>query len=154
MSMFKFFFFLCAIFTLSSADSIDIDSLLIDAKKSKKHILIFLHKPQCSYCERMVLFTLSDDDVIEKIKKDFIFVDINIGDLGEVVFDDFKGNKHDFAKSLSFNFYPSAVFIDGDGEVIYGQAGYKDEEQFLNTLRFVASHSYIDLGIDDFKYKE
>ncbi len=145
------FLLLIAIFTASGADSIDIDRLLINAKKSHKHVLIFLHKPHCSFCENMILFTLPEDEIAEKIKKNFIFVDIDIADSGEVIFDDFKGTKHEFAKSLGFNFYPSSVFIDDDEEVVYGQAGYKDEDQFLKTLRFVESRSYTDIGIDDFK---
>lgn len=148
--MFKFFL-LIAIITVGDADSINIDKLLGEAKKSHKHVLIFLHKPTCSYCENMILFTLPEDDVAQKIKKSFIFVDIDIADSGEVIFDDFKGSKQEFAKSLGFNFYPSSVFIDEDEEVVYGQAGYKDEDEFLKTLRFVESRSYTDMGIDDFK---
>ena len=149
--MIKLFFILIAIFTASSADSINIDKLISEAKKSHKHVLIFLHKPHCSYCENMILFTLPDDEVAEKIKKNFIFVDIDISDSEQVIFDDFNGSKHEFAKSLSFDFYPSAVFIDEEEEVVYGQAGYKDEDQFLKTLRFVESRAYTDMGIDDFK---
>ena len=149
--MFKLFFLLISISSLYGADSINIDKLLVQAKKSKKHLLIFLHKPQCSYCESMQLFTLTDDDVVKKIKKHFIFLDIDIADSGKVLFDDFNGSKHDFAKSLGFNFYPSSIYIDEDEEVVYGEAGYKDEEKFLKILRFVESRSYKHMSIDDFK---
>ena len=154
MKILKFFLIFFSLLTISGANTIDIDKLLAEAKKSHKHVLIFLHKPHCSFCENMMLFTLPDDDVKDKIKKNFIFVDINIGDSGIVVFDDFKGSKHEFAKSLSFDFYPSSVFINQEGEVVYGQAGYKDEEKFLNTLRYVASRSYVNMGIDEYKYKK
>jgi thioredoxin-related protein len=149
--MIRLFFILIAIFTVSSADIINIDKLLGYAKKSHKHVLIFLHKPHCSYCENMIEFTLPDEKISQKIKKNFIFVDIDIADSERVIFDDFNGSKHDFAKSLGFDFYPSAVFIDEDEEVVYGQAGYKDEDKFLKTLRFVESRAYVDMGIDDFK---
>ena len=142
---------LTTIIAISSADRINIDTLIIKAKKSHKHVLVFLHKPRCSYCESMMLFTLPDKDVAQKIKKSFIFVDIDIADDGDVIFDDFNGSKHEFAKSLGFNFYPSSVFIDEEEEVVYGQAGFKDEEKFLKTLRFVESCAYKDMGIDDFK---
>ena len=151
MKMVRLFFVLFTIVTLGGADSINIDKLAAYAKKSHKHVLIFLHKPHCNFCENMIEFTLPDEKIEEKIKKNFIFVDINIADKGKIIFDDFNGSKHDFAKLLRFNFYPSSVFIDGDGEVVYGQAGYKDEDKFLKTLRFVESCSYVDMGIDDFK---
>lgn len=149
--MFKLFLLLISIITLSGAGSINIDTLLTQAKQSKKHLLIFLHKPQCSYCESMQLFTLADKDIEEKIKNDFIFVDIDIADSGKVIFDDFNGTKHDFAKSLGFNFYPSSVYIDKEAEVVYGQAGFKDEEKFLKILRYVKSRAYVDVSIDEFK---
>ena len=149
--MFKLFLLLISIITLSGAGSINIDTLLTQAKQSKKHLLIFLHKPQCSYCESMQLFTLADEDIEEKIKNDFIFVDIDIADSGKVIFDDFNGTKHDFAKSLGFNFYPSSVYIDKEAEVVYGQAGFKDEEKFLKILRYVKSRAYVDVSIDEFK---
>ena len=151
MKIIKLFFISCTIFTISSASDINIDALTKQAKKSHKLVLVFLHKPRCSYCESMTLFTLADDDIAEKIKKSFIFVDIDIADTGKIIFDGFKGNRQEFAKSLGFNFYPSSVFIDGENEVVYGQAGYKDEEKYLKILRFVESYSYKEMHIDEFK---
>ena len=142
------FFLLIAIISMNYADSINIDKLLGEAKKSDKHLLIFLHKPTCSYCENMILFTLPEDDIADKIKKNSIFVDIDIENSGEVIFDDFKGSKQEFAKSLGSNFYTSSVFIDEEKEVVYGQAGFKDEDVFLKTLCFVESHAYKEMSID------
>jgi len=149
--MIKILFILVTIFTISGADNINIDTIVGEAKKSHKHVLIFLHRPGCSYCNTMIEFTLPDEKIVQKIKKSFIFVDINIGDSGEVTFDDFKGNRQEFAKEIGYNFYPSTVLIDKNKEIVYGVAGYKDEEEFLNILRFIESHSYEDMDIEDFK---
>ncbi len=149
--MIKIFLILVAAFTISSADNINLDTIIGKAKKSHKYVLIFLHRPNCSYCETMIEFTLPDEKIVQKIKKNFIFVDIDIGDSGEVTFDDFKGTRQEFAKELGYNFYPSTVFIDENKEIVYGVAGYKDEEEFLNILRFVKSHSYEEMDIEDFK---
>jgi len=143
------FFLLIVIITMSCADSININKLLGEAKKSDKHLLIFLHKPTCSYCKNMILFTLPEDDIADKIKKNSIFVDIDIANSGEVVFDEFKGSKQEFSKSLGSNYYPSSVFIDEEKKVLYGQAGFKDEDVFLKILCFVESRSYKDMSIDD-----
>ncbi len=149
--MIKFLFILVTIFTISGANSIDIDTIISKAKKSHKQVLVFLHRPGCGYCNTMIEFTLPDEKIVQKIKKNFIFIDIDIGDSGDVTFDDFKGSKQEFAKELGFNFYPSTVFIDDEKEIVYGVAGYKDEDEFLNILRFVESHSYEDMDIEDFK---
>ena len=149
--MIKILLILVSIFSITNAKDINIDIVINNAKKSHQHVLVFLHRPGCSYCETMIEFTLPDAEIAQKIKKNFIFVDIDIGDSGKVTFDEFKGNRQEFAKYLGYNFYPSAVFIDKNKDIVYGEAGYKDEEKFLKILRFVESHSYEDMDIDDFK---
>ena len=150
MSMIKLLFIFVSVAIISYASNIDIDMIYGNAKKENKHVFIFLHKPCCSFCENMIELTLADEKINQKIKKSFIFVDINVVDSGEVVFDEFKGSKREFAKELGFDFYPSSVFIGEDKEIVYGQAGYKDEDQFLNTLCFIQSHAYEKMGIDEY----
>ena len=147
----KFLVVLVTLFSISSADNINIDTITAKAKKSHKYVLVFLHRPNCSYCNTMIEFTLPDEKIVQKIKKSFIFVDIDISDSGEVIFDDFKGTKQEFAISIGYNFYPSSVFIDKNKEIVYAQPGYQDEDVFLNILRFVESHSYKEMDIEDFK---
>ncbi|MFA6196072.1 MAG: thioredoxin fold domain-containing protein [Sulfurimonas sp.] len=133
------------------ADNIKIDSVFSEAKKSHKYVLIFLHKPNCGYCERMLDFTLENKKVALKIKKNFIFVDINIADMGEVSFKDFKGSRRDFAKFLGYDFYPSTIFMNSDKEVVYSQPGYQDENKYFKILSYIDSHSYAEMGIEEFK---
>ena len=149
--MIRILFILASIFAISGADNINIDAIAAKAEKSHKHVLIFLHRPSCGYCETMIEFTLPDETIEQKIKKNFIFVDVNIGDAGEVTFDGFKGTRREFAKDLGYDFYPSTVFVGEDKEIVYAVAGYKDENDFLKILRFTQSHSYEEMDIDDFK---
>ena len=152
--MIKILFILTSIFALGGANDINIDTTFGEVKKSHKHMLIFLHKPHCGYCERMIEFTLTDEKIEKKIKNNFIFVDIDTDNSGEVIFDGFKGSKKEFAEDLGYNFYPSSVFLDSDKEEVYAVAGYKDENDYLTVLRFVESFSYENVGIDDFKESE
>ena len=149
--MIKFFLFVFSVLNVSLAEDIHLDTIYADAEKSHKIVLVILHKPHCGYCEQMVDFTLTDDDVVESIEKDFVLVDMNIGDSGKVIFDDFTGTKKEFAISIGYNFYPSSVFIAGDKEIVFAQYGYKDEEYFLKVLRFVKSRSYEHMAVDNFK---
>jgi len=149
--MIRLLVILVTVFTISSADNINIDTIIGEAKKSHKNVLVFLHRPHCSYCNTMIEFTLPDENIVQKIKKSFVFVDIDITGSGEVIFDGFKGTKQEFAISIGYNFYPSSVFIDKNKEIVYAQPGYQDEDEFLNILRFVESHSYKEMDIEDFK---
>ena len=127
---------------MTFAGDVDLDKLVMDAKKTDKHILVFLHITGCTYCLKMQEWTFDDDKVIEALKKDFIFVDINVRDEGLVSFDNMKISKLKFAKEIGYPIYPSCLFFDKNGELVYDEVGFRDETQFLKTLQDVSSKAY------------
>jgi len=128
-----------------SANDINLNQLVVEAKKTNKHILVFLHITGCDYCLRMQEFTFDDEMVKAAIKKDFIFVDINVRDEGVVSFDGVKVSKIKFAKEIGYAMYPSCLFFDQNGELVYDEVGYKDENRFLEALKVVSSKDYNDI---------
>lgn len=130
---------------MTFANDVNLDQLVVEAKKTNKHILVFLHIPGCNYCLNMQEFTFDDEMVIAAIKKDFIFVDINVRDEGVVIYDNFKVSKLKFAKETGYPMYPSCLFFDKNGELVYDGVGYRDENQFLKILKIVSSRSYDDI---------
>lgn len=142
----KKIFFLFIIFVSSIfAENIDLNKLVNEAKKSHKHILIFLHISGCSHCVKMEEFTFDDPKVEQMIKKHFLFVDINVKDDGNVSLLTFKGNKINFAKHIGYDMYPSSVFLDENATVVFDEIGYKDEIKYLKTLQLVSNKSYNDI---------
>ena len=127
---------------MAFASDVNLDQLIFEAKKTNKHILVFLHITGCDYCMRMQEFTFDDDGVLAAIKKDFIFVDINVKDEGVVIYDNFKVSKLKFAKESGYPMYPTCLFYDKNGELVYDAVGYKDENKFLKILKYVSSNSY------------
>ncbi len=136
---------LLTVVSITFANDVDLDQLVLDAKKTNKHILVYLHITGCNYCLKMQEWTFDDDKVIEAIKKDFIFVDINVRDKGLVSFDNMKITKLKFAKEIGYPMYPTCLFFDKNGELVYDEVGYRDEEKFLKTLQLVSSKAYNDL---------
>ncbi len=136
---------LLTVVSMTFANDVDLDKLVIEAKKTNKHILVFLHITGCNYCLKMQEWTFDDDKVIEAIKKDFIFVDINVRDKGLVSFDNMKITKLKFAKEIGYPMYPTCLFFDKNGELVYDEVGYRDESKFLKTLQLVSSKAYDDL---------
>jgi len=137
--------FILSIYIFASvtfASDVNLDQLVSEAKKTNKHILVFLHITGCDYCMRMQEFTFDDDAVLAAIKKDFIFVDINVKDKGVVIYDNFKVSKLKFAKESGYPMYPTCLFYDKNGELVYDGVGYKDENAFLKILKDVSSNAY------------
>jgi thioredoxin-related protein len=136
---------LLTIVSITFADDVNLDQLVVKAKNTNKHILVFLHITGCNYCLKMQEWTFDDDKVIEAIKNDFIFVDINVRDEGLVSFDNHKISKLKFAKEIGYPMYPSCLFFDQNGELVYDEVGYRDENNFLETLKIVSSKAYNDI---------
>ncbi len=152
MKLLKVFTFLLLLISSSFAQSISIDVkdgiINIDqiakqeAAVEKKHILIFFHMTYCPYCMKMIKNAFSDKTAKKKMEKDFIFIDANIDDEGIIQYKDFKGNKKEFAKSLAIGYYPTVVFIDGNGEIVYALKGYRKTETFIHTLDYITTKAY------------
>jgi len=133
---------LLSVISITLAHDVNLDQLVVEAKKTNKHILVYLHITGCVYCVRMQEFTLDDDMVKAAIKKDFIFVDMNVKDEGLVKYDNFEVTKMKFAKEIGYPIYPSCLFFDQNGELVYDGVGYRDEKKFLKELELVSSKSY------------
>ena len=138
---------LLTVVSINFANDVNLDQLVVEAKKTNKHILVYLHITGCDYCLNMEEFTFDDEMVIATIKKDFIFVDINVRDEGLISFDGFKVSKLKFAKEIGYPMYPSCLFFDKNGELVYDEVGYRDEKKFLETLKMVSSKAYDDIEI-------
>lgn len=137
----------------SSPNIIDIDNLSQKAEEEHKHVLLFFHKFGCGFCEKMRDVTLDDEKVENMIEKYFIFVDIGIDDEGQVKHKNFKGTKHDYAKSLEISFYPTVGFVDGNNSIVYGVIGYRGVESFLKALQYIETESYKLMDLDAFETK-
>lgn len=133
------------VISITFASDVNLDNLVLEAKKTNKHILVFLHITGCNYCLKMQEFTFDDEKIEKSIKKDFIFVNINVRDEGIVSFDGSKMSKLQFAKESGYPMYPSCLFFDKNGELVYDEVGYRDEVKFLNTLKLVRTKAYDDL---------
>ncbi|SHO80993.1 Thioredoxin [hydrothermal vent metagenome] len=135
------------------SDEVDfnIDKYSMEAKKSNKHIILFLHKDNCGFCERMS-FTLEEDKLSKAIKKDFILLDINRDDDEIVSYQDFKGSNAKFLKALGVNFYPLLMFINPkSNKIIYTISGYKDSDKVLVVLDYIKSNSYTKMTLEEFE---
>lgn len=136
---------LLTVVSITFANDINLDHLVVEAKKTNKHILVYLHISGCDYCLNMEEFTFDDEMIIAAIKKDFIFVDINVRDEGFISFDGFKVSKLKFAKEIGYPMYPSCLFFDKNGELVYDAVGYRDEIKFLKILKIISSKAYNDI---------
>lgn len=132
------------------AKIINVDNITTQAKQQNKQVLIFFHMTNCGACKKMIRLSLNDKKIIQQIDKDFIYLDLNINDDDNIIYKDFKGSIHKFARSLDIHLYPSTIFIGKDDEVKYHLVGYRDKEKFSTVIEYVSTMSYNKMTLDSF----
>ncbi len=149
-----FFSLFLSIFLNASDVDYELDKSSSLAKKEHKHLMLFLHKNHCGYCEGMFLH-LDEESLAKPIKKDFILLDINRDEDDErVSYQGFEGTNREFLKELGVDFYPAMVFIDENNKIIFDVSGYRSSQKILTVLNYISSKSYKDMSLEEFRDEE
>jgi thioredoxin-related protein len=136
--------------THSAIDWNNFNDGLAEAENSDKPILVFVSTTWCSYCRKMREDTFADDRIINRLKDSFVAVAID-GDAGNTV--RYKGrqfSEKDFTRALRVRGFPTTIFFDSGGEIVFGQPGYIPPEQFEVVLEFISEGAYKEQTFQDF----
>lgn len=89
---------------------------------AKKPVLLYFTSPGCAYCVKMKAGTLTNPQVVQRVKKQFVPVRLDVG-------------KHAAtAKALKIKLYPSTVVVHPNGVVVDVIPGYVSTKDFLSRL--------------------
>ena len=141
------------------AREINLNNLIDRAKESDKHLLVWLHKTDCGYCESMKEFTLQNDTIKLFTDKNFLYVHINVYDKDKVTYKKFVGSGREFAKNIGYDFYPSSLFFDDNRDIVFTEVGYIDnsrtpnEKRFFSILNYIESKSYKKMDFEDYIFE-
>lgn len=128
---------------------LNIDILSKEAKKYNKQLLLFFHMTYCPYCEKMLEENFKDKKFLKEFNKNFILVDINVNDSGNIIYKEFNGDRSDFAYEYDVRFYPTTKFINDD-KITYSVKGYRNKEKFDLILKYVKTKSYGKMTLEEF----
>lgn len=118
-----------SVLTLNAIDLIHADSYKDALEKGieqNKPVLLFAHSPFCPWCRKMEADTLSDNEVIEYLNKNFIFVTVDLSlsmDIEDIP-----------ARFLPEGTPTSYVINPKNEELLYSLRGYKNKKSFLGRL--------------------
>jgi len=130
--------------------NIELDQIVKDANKTDKPIIVFMHKDGCSFCEKMIS-DMKDTNISQKLKEDFLLVDINRDEDNTISFNGYKGTNREFLKKLGVELYPTTLFADGRGEFIYNIIGYRNPKKFMTILNYISTKQYKKMTFEEFE---
>lgn len=127
------------------------EAMAADQQVAKKKF-IDLYTDWCGWCKRMDASTFSDPDVVAYINANFYPIKLDAEQKDSIVHDNYifkyveNGRRgfHELAYSLLNGrmSYPSFVYLDEESKRILISPGFKDTNQMLTELKFLAENYY------------
>jgi thioredoxin-related protein len=114
---------------------LDIREDVAEAAKEGKRLMIYFHQDGCPYCKRLDEVNFRDPAIVDKMRRHFLSIDVNIFGDREVTWTDGRRMpEKQFAALLKIQFTPTLVFFDEKGEIAHRMNGYLPPDKFLAAL--------------------
>ncbi len=118
---------------------LDLAEDVAEAAARDKRVLLYFHQAGCPYCARLIEHNFGQKDIVEKTRKHFDTVMINMwGDKEVVTVGEKSYTEKELATALRVNYTPTLIFFDEQGKVALRINGYYPPENFRVALNFVA----------------
>ncbi|QOY54454.1 thioredoxin family protein [Candidatus Sulfurimonas marisnigri] len=97
------------------------DVALSQAKEEKKCVYLFVGADVCKWCDRFKEMTLSDNRVIQRLKKDYVLLYMS-------------RDRHKIPAKFKVRGVPRHYFLTKNGEIIYAAQGSREIDGFYDLL--------------------
>ena len=112
---------------------------IAEAAKDRKRMMVYFGQDGCPYCRELMRVNFSQKDIVDKTRRHFDAVAINIWGDREVTWLDRKRySEKSFAALLKIQFTPTVLFLDEKGNVVLRLNGYQPPHKFALALDYAA----------------
>jgi len=110
-----------------------------DAARSGKRLMLYFGQDGCPYCRQLMQTNFTQRAIVDKARKHFVAIALNIWGDRETVWSDGKTRSEKaFAEHLKVQFTPTILFLDERGTVVLRLNGYFPPHRFEAALDYVA----------------
>ncbi|MBI3375205.1 MAG: thioredoxin fold domain-containing protein [Betaproteobacteria bacterium] len=110
-----------------------------DAAKDGKRLMVYFGQDGCPYCTSLMQTSFRQPGIVDKTRRQFVAVALNIWGDREVTWMDGKAMREkEFARFLKVQFTPTLVFFDGKGNIVARLNGYYPPHRLEPALDYVA----------------
>ncbi len=108
-----------------------LENALALAKKEHKTIIIKAMTKDCHFCRKMEKEVMQDKEVIQRIKKDFILLNIDV-------------SQQSLPLGLKAELTPTFIFIDDEAHVLMNVPGAWNKKDFISLLKEIHAYTQKD----------
>ncbi len=122
-----------------------------EAAAAGRRVMLYFYQDGCPYCKKLMEVNLSQKDIVDRLKRDFDVIAINIwGDREVTDMDGEQLTEKRYARKLGVQFTPTLIFLDEQGKVVARLNGYYPPHQFRVVLDYVAGHREKDMSLREY----
>ena len=117
---------------------LDIREDVNEASKAGKRLMLYFYQDGCPYCEKLIKENMSQQNIVDAMKKNFDVIAINMwGDREVLGLDGKETTEKQFAAANKVMFTPTLLFLDEQGNHALRLNGYLPPHKFLGALNYV-----------------
>ena len=114
---------------------LDVREDAAEAARDGRRLMLYFMQDGCPYCRRLVTVNWREPQIVEKTRRHFVPVAINIwGDREVTLADGRRLPEKRFAAALKVQFTPTLLFFDEHGALAYRIEGYLPPREFSTAL--------------------
>ena len=118
---------------------LDLREDVSDAARDGRRLMVYFGQDGCPYCRELMRVNFSQKDLVEKTRRHFDAVAVNIwGDREVTWIDGRRYSEKTFAALLKVQFTPTLLFFDEKGRVALRVNGYYPPHKLAAALDYVA----------------
>ncbi len=118
---------------------LDLRDDIREAATASKRLMVYFGQNGCPYCKQLMEVNFSQKDIVDKTRRHFDAIEINIFGSREVIWLDGRTrSEKDFAAMLKVQFTPTLLFLDEKGNVALRVNGYYPPHRFMAALDYVS----------------
>lgn len=125
--------------TWFSETFLDLREDVRDAARDGKRLMVYFGQDGCPYCTRLMQVNFRQQQTVDRMRKSFVAVAINMwGDREVTWFDGKAMREKDFARFLKVQYTPTTLFFDEKGAVVARLNGYYPPHRLDAVLDWVS----------------
>lgn len=132
---------------------LDLFEDIAEAAENNKRLMVYYYQDGCPYCKKLMEENYAQREIVDKTRKYFDVVSINLWGDKEVTVGDETYTEKNFAEALKVQYTPTLLFFNEDNKIIFRANGYYPPEKFSALLDYIGQKQEQDLSYQDYMAK-
>ncbi len=115
---------------------------LKEAARTNKKVYVDVYTDWCGWCKKMDKEVFTHAKVAPYMSDKYIAVRLNAEGAAKISYKETNGNESELARAFGVNSYPTALFLEPNGDLLTTLPGYVKADDFIAVLKYFGDNHY------------